>query len=119
MNLLKIVNLPIVLTSFLLVSIGVLVIYSSSAELAIQQTIFTFAGYTYGPLLGLYAFGLFTKHLVNDKRVWIIAVIAPILCYILSYFSEKLFFGYKFGYELLIVNGLITYVGLWLIRRKV
>jgi len=97
----------------------VIIVFKALNNQSVVSAIFTFAGYTYGPLLGLYAFGLFTKHPVNDKRVWIIAVIAPILCYILSYFSEKLFFGYKFGYELLIVNGLITYVGLWLIRRKV
>jgi Na+/proline symporter len=80
--------------------------------------LFTVAGYTYGPLLGLYAFGLFTPWQVRDKWVPVLAIIAPILCYFLSQNSEKWLNGYKFGFELLIVNGLLTFAGLWLIRRK-
>lgn len=80
--------------------------------------LFTVAGYTYGPLLGLYAFGLFTPWQVRDKWVPLLAIIAPFLCFILSQNSEKWLNGYKFGFELLIVNGLLTFAGLWLIRSK-
>ncbi|MBA4303625.1 MAG: sodium:solute symporter [Sphingobacteriaceae bacterium] len=80
--------------------------------------LFTVAGYTYGPLLGLYAFGLFTPWQVRDKWVPVLAIIAPILCFFLSQNSEKWLNGYKFGFELLMVNGLLTFAGLWLIRRK-
>jgi hypothetical protein len=80
--------------------------------------LFTVAGYTYGPLLGLFAFGLFTPWQVHDRWVPIPAIIAPVLSYILSQNAENWLNGYKFGFELLIVNGLLTFVGLWLIRSK-
>ncbi len=80
--------------------------------------LFTVAGYTYGPLLGLFAFGLFTPWQVRDRWVPIPAIIAPVLSYILSQNAENWLNGYKFGFELLIVNGLLTFVGLWLIRSK-
>jgi hypothetical protein len=80
--------------------------------------LFTVAGYTYGPLLGLYSFGLFTKYPVKDRWVPLIAVISPVLCYILSDHSVHWLNGYKFGFELLILNGIITFIGLFLIRKK-
>ncbi|MEO8773235.1 MAG: sodium:solute symporter [Gelidibacter sp.] len=76
-----------------------------------------FAGYTYGPLLGLYAFGLFTKWQVKDKLVPIIAILSPILSYVISVNSLK-WFGFEFGFFILILNGLLTYLGLILIRTK-
>jgi SSS family transporter len=79
--------------------------------------LFVFAGYTYGPLLGLYAFGLFTKWQVNDKLVPTIAVLSPILSYLISANSLK-WFGFEFGFFILILNGLLTFLGLILIRRK-
>lgn len=82
------------------------------------SAIFTVAGYTYGPLLGLYSFGLFTRYKVRDKWVPLVAILSPIICFILSRYSEQLFWGYKFGFELLILNGLITFIGLLLISRK-
>ncbi|MDR2848618.1 MAG: sodium:solute symporter [Bacteroidales bacterium] len=81
---------------------------------AIISRVFTIAGYTYGPLLGLYAFGLCTRRKVNDKAVPIIAILSPLATYLLNCYSQELFWGYKFGFELLIVNGLISFVGLWL-----
>ncbi len=87
------------------------------------KAIFTIAGYTYGPLLGLYAFGLFTKRQVRDKFVPVIAIISPLLCLLLNNFSREILWGYKFGFELLIVNGLITFIGLIILsiglKRKV
>ena len=80
---------------------------------------FEIAGYTYGPLLGLYAFGLFVKNRnVNDKYVPVIAIASPIISYILNYFSKELFFGYQFGFEILIVNGLLTFFALLIISKK-
>lgn len=85
---------------------------------AVISAIFTVAGYTYGPLLGLYSFGLFTKYKVRDRWVPLVAVLSPIICYFLSRYSEQLFFGYMFGFELLVLNGLITFIGLLLISKK-
>jgi Na+/proline symporter len=85
---------------------------------AIIDKLFTIAGYTYGPLLGLYSFGLFTGRKANDRVTPFIAVISPVTCYFLSLYSEELFNGYKFGFELLLVNGLLTFAGLWLFSKK-
>ncbi len=79
------------------------------------KAIFTIAGYTYGPLLGLYSFGLFTKRQLRDKLVPYVAIASPLICVVLNYYSKELFWGYKFGFELLIVNGLITFLGLLLL----
>ncbi len=76
-----------------------------------------FAGYTYGPLLGLYAFGMFTKCQIKDKLVPLIAILSPILSYIISVNSLK-WLGFEFGFFILILNGLLTYLGLILIRTK-
>jgi Na+/proline symporter len=82
------------------------------------SAIFRVAGYTYGPLLGLYAFGLFTRLQVRDRLVPLLAIMSPLLSFFLSYFSEELFNGYQFGFELLIVNGSIMFLGLLLTGRK-
>lgn len=79
--------------------------------------LFVFAGYTYGPLLGLYAFGLFTKWSVKDKLVPLIAILSPILSYIISVNSSK-WFGFEFGFFILILNGFLTFLGLMMVRRK-
>jgi Na+/proline symporter len=75
------------------------------------------AGYTYGPLLGIFIFGLFTKYRIKDRWVPLVAVLSPVLCYIISMNSEKWFNGYSLGFELLILNGLLTFAGLFLIRQ--
>lgn len=84
---------------------------------SVISKLFVFAGYTYGPLLGLYSFGLFTKWMVRDKLVPIIAILSPILCYVISANSEA-WFGFEFGFFVLILNGALTFMGLVLIRRK-
>ena len=86
-------------------------------DASVIAKLFVFAGYTYGPLLGLYAFGLFTKWQVKDKIVPIIAILSPILSYIISVNSLK-WFGFEFGFFILILNGLITFLGLLIIRTK-
>ena len=76
------------------------------------------ASYTYGPLLGLFAFGIFTKHKVKDKYVWIVALLSVVISFILGKLPPENLGGYVFGYELLPLNGLITFIGLLLIRKK-
>ncbi|KAB2653440.1 MAG: sodium:solute symporter [Verrucomicrobia bacterium] len=85
---------------------------------AIIDAIFTLASYTYGPLLGLFAFGLFAKAKVNDRLVPVVCVLSPLICYVLQKNSFAWFHGYKIGFELLILNGLLTFIGLWFIRSK-
>lgn len=83
------------------------------------KTLFDIAGYTYGPLLGLFCFGLFVKNMQpNDKAVPFIAILSPVISYLLNIYSEQLFFGYKFGFEILIVNGLLTFIGLFIFSKK-
>ncbi|MFA6403675.1 MAG: sodium:solute symporter [Salinivirgaceae bacterium] len=96
----------------------VIILFGKWNNQSVISTVFQIAGYTYGPLLGLYAFGLFTKYRVNDRLVWIIALLSPLVCILLNLFSEKLLFGYIMGFELLIINGLITFFGLYLIRER-
>jgi Na+/proline symporter len=76
------------------------------------------AGYTYGPLLGLFAFGVFTKYAINDRRAALVCLLAPTLAFILDKTSVHWLEGYKFGIEMLAINGLLTFVGLWLIRVR-
>ncbi|GGZ28869.1 sodium/iodide co-transporter [Echinicola pacifica] len=81
---------------------------------SVINSVFIIAGYTYGPLLGLYSFGLFTKRIVKDKVVPFIAVLAPLLAFLVSVNSEQWLFGYRFGFEILILNGALMFLGLWL-----
>ena len=77
------------------------------------DAIYTIASYTYGPLLGLFTFGLFTKRRPKDACVPYICVVSPLLCYALDAAAQHLW-GYRFGYEMLMLNGLLTFGGLWL-----
>jgi solute:Na+ symporter, SSS family len=104
--------------SFAVLLLFVIILFRAINDRAVIDKLFTIAGYTYGPLLGLYAFGLFTKYGVRDRWVPLIALISPALCYLISSYSEVLFNGYKFGFELLVVNGFITFAGLFLVRLK-
>ena len=105
--------------SFAMLLLAVIVIFRAINDRAVVDKLFTIAGYTYGPLLGLYAFGLFTRWKVKDKWVPFIAVISPVLCYYLSIYDQMLLNGYNFGFELLIINGIFTFLGLVLIRKKI
>ncbi len=95
----------------------ILIFYFVNNEAVIKQ-IFTVAMYTYGPLLGLYLFGFFIDRDVTDRLTPAICIVSPILTFFINQYSEQLFFGYKFGFELLIVNGLITFVGLFLFSER-
>jgi Na+/proline symporter len=96
----------------------VIVIFRIINNDSVITAVFTVAGYTYGPLLGLYSFGLFTKKQVIDKYVPYLAILSPVLAYIISLNSEQLLWGYKFGFEVLILNGLLMFIGLLLISKR-
>lgn len=81
------------------------------------DAIYILVSYTYGPLLGLFAFGLLTKYQVNDRWVPYLAIAAPVLCYVLDAVAQHVW-NYHFGYELLLLNGLLTFVGLYVTRKK-
>lgn len=76
------------------------------------------AGYTYGPLLGLFSFGILTKRQVNDKLVPVICVLAPLICFVLDKYQKNIFGSFEIGLELLIINGLLTFIGLMIISKK-
>jgi len=95
----------------------VIVIFKYVLKENVISSVLQVASYTYGPLLGLFAFGIFTKINIKDNLVWIIAIVSVILTYFLNSYSPILFNGYIFGYELLIVNGLITFIGLLIIKK--
>ena len=102
-----------------LVLILVIILFNSLfKDVSVIWELFKAAGYTYGPLLGLFAFGILTKSKIKDKYVWIIAVIAPIVSFVINQYSVVLLNGYQIGFEILIINGLITFLGLVLIRRQ-
>jgi Na+/proline symporter len=105
-----------ILFSFILIATILIFKYFIADESVIAK-IFTFANYTYGPLLGLYAFGLFTKLKVKDKMVPLICLASPFLTYLLNYVALASV-GFDFGFSLLILNGLITFIGLYLFKRK-
>ena len=76
------------------------------------------AGFTYGPLLGLFTFGIITKRVVNDKLVPWVCIAAPTICFFIDKFQGSLFGGFEIGLELLVINGLLTFMGLWLVSDK-
>jgi SSS family solute:Na+ symporter len=104
--------------SFALLLMVVIILFRAINDRAVIDKLFTIAGYTYGPLLGLYAFGLFTRWRIYDKWVPLIAISSPLLCFLIAENSVSWLNGYKFGFELLILNGLFTFAGLVLARRK-
>ncbi|WP_222983642.1 sodium:solute symporter [Flagellimonas meishanensis] len=82
------------------------------------DSLLTVAGYTYGPLLGLFAFGIFTKHQIMDKYVWLVSLMAVVLIALIANIPTEYLGGYVMGYELLPLNGLLTFIGLWLIKER-
>jgi len=98
--------------SFAFIVMLIIMGYSAINNEALISKLFTIAGYTYGPLLGLYFFGLYTKRQVRDRWVPLVAILSPALSYLLSVNSERLLWGYKIGFEILIINGFFTFFGL-------
>ena len=85
---------------------------------SVVDAVYVLASYTYGPILGLFAFGILMKQQVRDRYIPLVAILSPILCFILSSNSETLFGGYQFSYELLIFNALFTFLGLCMLIKK-
>lgn len=96
-----------------------IIVFNSINNDAVVSAIFKVASYTYGPLLGLYSFGLFLKNrMVNDRLVPFICLVSPLVCYFLSTESKSLLNGYIFDNELIIINGLITFFGLLITSHR-
>jgi SSS family transporter len=96
----------------------VIVVFKLINNQSVINSLFTAAGYTYGPLLGLYAFGMFTKLGVKDRWVPLVCIVAPLLSFAFDQSSKALLQGYEFGFELLILNGFLTFLGLLLISKS-
>ena len=103
---------------FSLVLFLVIVLFKMLNNDAIINQLFRAAGYTYGPLLGLFTFGMFTKINIRDKWVWLVCIIAPVLTVLIDLNSESLLGGFKFGSMLIALNGTLTFIGLWLLSLK-
>lgn len=104
--------------AFSLLMFLVIVLFRELNNSSVITAVLTAAGYTYGPLLGLFAFGLITQYSIKERYVPLICLASPVLSYLLDCYSEQLFNGYKFGFEILVMNGLLCFIGLWLIRNK-
>lgn len=98
--------------SFALLYLLVIIAFKPFHNQSLIDTIYDIAGFTYGPLLGMYAFGMATRRRVRDRWVPLVAVASPVLCYILKMNAPVWFNGYHFGFELLLLNGLLTFLGL-------
>lgn len=96
----------------------VIFIFNVLNNTSVIDAVYTLASYTYGPILGLFAFGLSVKAPVRDRYIPLVAIASPILCFILDRHSQEWFGGYSFSYELLILNALFTYIGLLLLIRR-
>jgi Na+/proline symporter len=123
--------------TFAAVFFAMVLLFKAMNDKLIIDFILKFAGITYGPLLGLFAFGILTKRKLNDKLVWPVCIIAPLLALTLDmlsnpgwyeaklhislglqHISESIFHGYIMGNELILINGLLTFAGLWMISKK-
>lgn len=103
---------------FSLLMFLVIVIFRVINNESVVSAVFRVAGYTYGPLLGLFAFGILTKRKVKDLVVPVIGLLSPVLSYIININSEAWLCGYKFGFELLLMNGAIMFLGLFIFSNK-
>ena len=96
----------------------VIFVFNLLNNTSVIDAVYILASYTYGPILGLFAFGIFVKKQVKDKYIPLVAILSPILCFILDRNSQAWFGGYSFSYELLILNALFTFIGLLFLIRK-
>ena len=101
-----------------LLLILVVILFKYVLDRNVIDGLLTVATYTYGPLLGLFAFGIFTTYKVQDNYVWIVALTSVLLVIGIANIPSAYLGGYAVGYELLPVNGLFTFIGLYIIRKK-
>ena len=104
---------------FSLLLFMVIMIFRMINDQSVVVAVFKAAGYTYGPLLGLFSFGFLTKKQVKDRWVPLVAICSPFIAWIIDAYSAQLFNGYKIGFELIIINGAITFTGLLLVQKKI
>jgi Na+/proline symporter len=102
---------------FTAVLVIIILIFRTLNNQSLITAVFKAAGYTYGPLLGLFAFGIFTRRQLHDQRVPWMCLWPPVFCYFLNANSKAWLGGYEFGFEILLVNGALTFLGLWAISR--
>jgi len=98
------------LVAFVLVTL----LFNAAGSGSVMDLIYTLVSYTYGPLLGLFAFAMFSKRKLREKFVPIIAICSPLVCYAVSIYVQHQF-AYQFGYEMLMLNGFLTFIGLWFV----
>jgi Na+/proline symporter len=103
---------------FSLIFLIIIVVFREISRESVINSVLGIATYTYGPLLGLFTFGIFTNLQVKDRLVPLVCVLSPVISYLLSYYSTYLLGGYQIGLEILLLNGLITFLGLALISKK-
>lgn len=96
----------------------VIIVFNMLNNTSVIDAVYILASYTYGPILGMFLFGILTKWNVKDRYVPVVAIISPVLCYILSTNSEAWFNGYQFSYELLLFNAFFTFAGFFILRTK-
>lgn len=96
----------------------VIVVINLLNNTSVINAVYVLASYTYGPILGMFAFGIFTKKAVRDKYVPWIAILSPVICFVVDVNSKIWFNGYEFSYERLILNALLTFVGLLLLTKR-
>ncbi len=96
----------------------VIVVFKYILDSNVIDNLLKIAGYTYGPLLGLFAFGIFTKYSIKDKYAWMVAIVSVLLSYSIGKIPSESIGGYVIGYELLIINGLLTFIGLLFISKR-
>lgn len=94
-----------------------IILFRIANSTSLIDAIYTIVSYTYGPLLGLFAFGLLTRREANDKFTPYIAVASPLICLLADYAMNR-YICYKFGYELLLLNGIVAFAGLWLVSKR-
>ncbi|MDD3107583.1 MAG: sodium:solute symporter, partial [Alistipes sp.] len=91
---------------------GVILLFEWLNHTSVIDAVYILASYTYGPILGMFAFGILTRKPIRDRWVPLVALLSPLLCWILQHYSQIWFEGYKFSYELLIFNAVFTFIGL-------
>ncbi len=103
--------------AFSLLMCGVIILFRLFNNTSVINAVLTAVGYTYGPILGLFAFGLLTKYNVKTRYLPIVCLLSPVLSYVINCHSQEWLAGYRFGFEILLLNGLLCFLGLWLIRK--
>jgi Na+/proline symporter len=101
---------------FSLLTLGVMTVFGALSDARVVSAIFEVAGYTYGPILGLFFFGLFTRRSTRDRAIPLLAVLAPVACYGLQWTAQA-WAGFSMGFALLPVNGGLMFLGLWVLSR--